>query len=90
LTVTSVSVPASTTTTAGDTFIVTARLPVPNDGGADDAAVPHVLFGLADSENASSPPPARTDSGRYVLSVVEHRSEDSSVVLPPKRRAWDA
>src|SRR5277367_169938 len=54
---------------AGDTFMVTARLPVPNDGGADDAAVPHVLFGLADNENANSPPPARTDSGRYVLSV---------------------
>ena len=54
---------------AGDTFIVTARLPAPNDGGADDAAVPHVLFGFDDSENASSPPPARTDSGRYVLLV---------------------
>src|ERR1700744_2188077 len=49
--------------------MVTARLPVPNDGGADDAAVPQDLFGFDDSENASSPPPASTDSGRYVLSV---------------------
>src|ERR1700744_5183059 len=69
LTVTSVSVPASTATTAGDTFMVTARLPAPNDGGGDDAAVPQDLFGFDDNANASSPPPARIDSGRYVLSV---------------------
>src|SRR6202142_4583423 len=69
LTVTSVSVPAATATMAGDTFIVTARMPAPNDGGADDAAVPQDLFGFPDSEDTSSPPPATTHSGRYVFLV---------------------
>ena len=40
LTVTSVSAPASTAMTAGDTFLDTTRLPAPNAGGADNAAVP--------------------------------------------------
>src|SRR6202021_3533088 len=45
------------------------RLPRPHHGGAHDAGGPQGLFGFRDSEKASSPPPARTDSGRYVLSV---------------------
>jgi hypothetical protein len=46
-----------------------AAPPAPNDGGAEDSAVPQNKFGMADSEKATSPPLRMIDSGRYVWSV---------------------
>src|ERR1700751_4873657 len=52
-----------------ETLTVTAELPAPNDGGADDSAVPQTLLGYAASENLSSPPVRMIDSGSHVRSV---------------------
>jgi hypothetical protein len=32
------------------------ELPAPNDGGAEDSAVPHNKFGMTESVNVTSPP----------------------------------
>ena len=46
------------------TLTATAELPPPNDGGASDSPTPQSLLGLADSENATSPPVRMIDSGK--------------------------
>jgi hypothetical protein len=42
------------------------ELPAPKDGGAEASAVPQAISGMADSENATSPPVRIIDSGRNV------------------------
>jgi hypothetical protein len=49
-----------------DAFGKDTVLPTPNDGGAEVSAAPQTMLGMADSENATSPPLRMIDSGRNV------------------------
>ena len=62
--------PGAIVTMGWETLTVTAELPAPNDGGAEDSAVPQTLSGWAASENVRSPPVRMIDSGRNVVSVA--------------------
>ena len=58
--------PGAIVTIGLEMFTVTAELPAPNDGGAEDSAVPQTLSGWAASEKVRSPPVRMIDSGTNV------------------------